>query len=292
MRIPFCPFPLEKAKKKAKHFLPIGSSLLRLFPKTKLTLEQAEIDVEPEIYISIGVFSGTFMGLLSFGLILTLSIMFAGILQSILISIGVALAIFFVALIYIAKYPRLIVKRRMADLESNLLYGMKHLYVQIRGGVPLFDALISVSKSNYGTLSKVFSKIVKRVNLGTSMREAMFKSSEDNPSLYFRRVIWEINNGLKEGADIGDVLKAAINNLSSEQRIAIREYGSSLNPMTLMYMMIAVIIPSLGITFLIIMSVFSGLEIGESTFWIILSGVALFQFMFLGIIKSKRPNIM
>ena len=112
-----------------------------------------------------------------------------------------------------------------------------------------------------------------------------------NPSPYFRRAIWQISNGIKAGSDISPLLKAVIDGIFAEQRIAIRRYGSQLNPLTLVYMMVAVVLPSLGLTFLLVLSSFSGLVISETIFWMILVFLAVFQFMFMGIIKSRRPNI-
>jgi hypothetical protein len=40
-----------------------------------------------------------------------------------------------------------------------------------------------------------------------------------------------------------------------------------------------------------VLSSFSGASFSESTFWFILGFLILFQFMFLGLIKSRRPNI-
>ena len=79
--------------------------------------------------------------------------------------------------------------------------------------------------------------------------------------------------------------------MTNEQKVLIRKYGSQLNPLAMMYMMIDVIIPSLGITFLIIFSSFSGIPVSETMFWLILVSVAFFQFSFIGIIKSRRPSV-
>jgi hypothetical protein len=82
-----------------------------------------------------------------------------------------------------------------------------------------------------------------------------------------------------------------VDNLTNEQKVQIRKYGSQLNPMAMMYMMVAVIIPSLGITFIIIMSSFSGFEVTKTIFWSILGFIAFFQFMFIGFIKNRRPPV-
>ena len=75
-----------------------------------------------------------------------------------------------------------------------------------------------------------------------------------NPSLDFRRTLWQVTSAIKSGADLGNTLENIVQNLSEEHKVAIRRYGSQLNPLAMMYMMLAVIIPSLGITFLIIFS--------------------------------------
>jgi len=140
-------------------------------------------------------------------------------------------------------------------------------------------------------VSKEFTKIVSRVNSGESLEKVLEDSSINNPSPFFRRVVWQIANGLQSGADIANVMNTTIDYLSDEQKIAIRKYGAQLNPMTLMYMMFAVIIPTLGITFLIVLSTISGLNVTEMMLWGILATITVFQFMFLGMMKSRRPAI-
>ena len=57
-----------------------------------------------------------------------------------------------------------------------------------------------------------------------------------------------------------------------------------------MYMMVGVVIPSLGLTFLIILSSFPKIQINESMLWILLGLIILMNFMYLGI-KSQRPAL-
>lgn len=96
---------------------------------------------------------------------------------------------------------------------------------------------------------------------------------------------------MRTGADLGNTLESIVNSISSEQKVAIRNYGSQLNPMAMMYMMLGVIIPSLGVTFLTILSSFTGLVITEMVFVGIFAVLFIFQFSFIGMIKSRRPSI-
>ena len=165
------------------------------------------------------------------------------------------------------------------------------MLIQVKSGVPLFEGMVSLSRGDYGAVSEEFAKCTKEIGTGTSEVEAINNMAMRNPSLHFRRILWQLANAMRAGSDVGNALTVLVENLSSEQRTEIRKYGSQLNPLALMYMMFTVIMPSLGITFLFIMSSFSGLEIPKVIFYIILFSISIFQFMFLGLIKSRRPAI-
>jgi len=57
------------------------------------------------------------------------------------------------------------------------------------------------------------------------------------------------------------------------------------------YMIIAVILPSLGVTMLIILSSFIEFELNLTILLVIASLLGFVQFMFLSIIKFSRPSI-
>ncbi|MCX6816024.1 MAG: type II secretion system F family protein [Candidatus Aenigmarchaeota archaeon] len=292
MRIPFCPIPVKTAKKLlGSTFYGIVEPILKLFPNLDMELEQADFDLSDRDYISITVFSGLFMFLLTYFSFFLITSRVIEMQKSLSMSFFLGMVFFLVTFFYIKSYPKLIIKKRMLDLERNMPYALRHMYVQVTSGVPVFDAIVSVSDGNYGAVSTEFRRAIKAINTGISVEKALDNIALRNPSQYFRRSIWQVANGIKTGSDIGGILRNIIDYISSEQKIAIRRYGSQLNPMTLVYMMIAVIIPSLGITFLMVLSSFSNIPISETMFWGILIFLAFFQFMFLGIIKSKRPNI-
>ena len=92
---------------------------------------------------------------------------------------------------------------------------------------------------------------MKNINAGKSQIESLNEASERNPSLYFRRALWQIVNAIKAGSDIGKTLEVITENLSEEQLNQIKSYGQELNPWTMLYMIVAVIAPSLGVTFIL-----------------------------------------
>ncbi|MCK4497038.1 MAG: type II secretion system F family protein [Candidatus Aenigmarchaeota archaeon] len=290
-RIPILPLPLEKASKISKRFLGVGETLSHFFPGLDFELEQAGFDYEPREWCAIAVFCFVFYFCILSSLMFTLMVALkAEIVRVLIISLPVGFVIGFVSLLYLTFYPKLYVNRKTRNIEKNLPTTLHHLLIEIKSGVPLYNSLVSIAQSKYGTLSDEIRKAVNEINTGKSEIAALEALARENPSLYFRRVMWQLVNSLKSGADIGDTIKNLVDTLSEDQRIAIKKYGSVLNPMALMYMLFAVIFPTLGITFLLVISSFIG--VGFDVQWIlvgILGFLLIFQFMLIGLIKSRRP---
>lgn len=279
------------AKQIAKPFYSWGNKLLKIFPGLSVRLEQAEIDIQPREYLAIAFFSFLFW---SITIMFSFSIItfFISVPETfIFIIVAVSEIIGFLSFVYIILYPKLIITRKVKDLEKNLLFALRHLYIQVKSGVPLFEGLVSVSNGNYGLVSKELEECTKKISTGREQTVALEELALKNPSLDFRRILWQITSAIKTGADLGNTLESIVQNLSDEHKVAIRRYGSQLNPLSMMYMMLAVIIPSLGITFLIIFSSFSGFAVTETVFIVIAIALAFFQFSFIGIVKSRRPAV-
>ncbi|MBU1632121.1 MAG: type II secretion system F family protein [Nanoarchaeota archaeon] len=166
--------------------------------------------------------------------------------------------------------------------------------VQINAGIPLFNILVNIAHSNYGEVSNEFKIIVKEINVGVPQVKALEESALKNPSIFFRRSLWQIINGLKAGSDMSTVIQEAINALSEEQILQIQVYGGKLNPLAMFYMLIAIIVPALSVTFIIILSSFLSFSefLTKTIFYSILTATTFFQIIFLGIIKTRRPNLL
>lgn len=290
-RIPIIPIPMEKASSISKRFTGIGDSISHMFPNLDFELEQAGLDFEPREWCALAVFCFVFYFLMIFGLLFVVMLAAnAEIMRVLMISLPSGFGIAAVSFVYLTFYPKLFVNRKIRNIEKNLPTALHHLLIEIRSGVPLYNSLVSVSQSKYGALSHEMRKAVNEINTGKSEINSLEILARENPSLYFRRVMWQIVNSLKSGADIGDTIKSLVESLSEDQRIAIKKYGSSLNPLALMYMLFAVIFPTLGITFLLVISSFIGLGFDiEFMLLGILGFLLIFQFMIIGLIKSRRP---
>jgi len=293
LKIPFSFLPPKVLKALSRSFLGIAGHLKKFFPSLKTDLIRADFKIDEKEYIAMCIPSALFFFIL-FSFFLSFALSFFGVQKCFVI--GPIITLFFTFFVFVQQmiYPKVVAKRQVGNVERNLLPALQSILVQINSGVPLFDILVNVSKADYGQVSAEFTKAVKEISAGKHQLDALEELAVRNPSIFFRRAIWQIVNGMRSGADIASVVKDSIDSLSEEQLVQIQTYGSQLNPLAMFYMLIAVIVPALSITFIIIISSFvAASESGvKMVFWGFYIGIIFFQIIFLGLIKSRRPNLL
>lgn len=288
-KIPFSFSPLDKSIKKSKDI----TKLIRYKKDSKLRefLENSGINVTREQYLGICIknfiFSFIFITLF---FVTVFFFMGKNPAYGFLFSFIFSLFILFSQLMY----PQLYSKKRDRDIEKNLMSALQDMLVQLNSGIPLFTLMVNISTSNYGELSREFQKAVKKINTGKPEIEVLDELGKKTTSLFFKRVLWQISNGLRAGSDMSIVIDDSIKTLRDEQMIQIQNYGNKLNPFIVFYMLISVIIPALSVTFLTIISSIVGLSSNMVTiiFCSLFVFVVLIQIMFLGVIKSARPVLL
>jgi pilus assembly protein TadC len=197
---------------------------------------------------------------------------------------------FFFFFSYFLKFPELKIARRGKYLEREAVFVGRHLLIEMASGISLYDSLKGVVK-NFKTSGKIFKQIVDNVRMGTSIETALNKAVDECPSKNLRKILWQILNSLQTGTDITKSLSSVIDQISKEQMIEIKQYGRRLNPLAMFYMVLAVVIPSLGISLLIILSTLIQFSMNLPLLLVIAGVVGFIQFMFISIIKSSRPAV-
>lgn len=265
----------------------IAAAIALKFPNLKKDLRRARINKTPEQVIKDGLKNGAIM---SFGLTFLLFLYFdrqSGPME--------LLPIIFIVLFYfffnfnLLKVKSSIIKREK-EIDRDVLFAGRYLLVKLNAGRPLINALADASKS-YGVGSKYFKEIVKDIELGKPVEKALADESEFSPSAKFRKILFQISNALKIGIDVTEFLEATLNEIAEEQLIEINKYGKKLNSVTLFYMLIAVVLPSLGLTIFTIVATLAGIEVDMIFFMVILLFLIMIQVVFMIIYKSIRPNI-
>lgn len=277
------------SEKYLHYFLPLAEKTEKLVPNINRDLTRARMDVDADKFLASSLARGLQIGL-------SVSILMVGLGQIMgnnqIIYGGIAtfpiLTIF--GFFTVANYPKIHTKKISRELEKDLPYALRHMLIEVRSGISLYEAMVSVS-DDYGEASEEFERIVKDINGGKPQIEALEDSIVRNPSEQYRRAMWQMINALKSGTDISNTLETLVDSMVKQQKLEVKRYGKELNPYILVYLMIAVIMPSLGVTFLIVLSTFTGVGLNQFTFYQILGGLILFQVFFLNFVSSKRPEV-
>lgn len=204
----------------------------------------------------------------------------------------VVLAIsFFTMFLFFLYYPR-ILSRKLADtVDRDLVFALKDLLLQLGSGVTLFNALINVSQSGYGAVSRQFEVAVKEINAGETIDHALENMAARTESEYMRRAVWQMVTALRGGASIEGALESVIEVLRLQQAASIKRFSGELNLWALVFLIFAVAVPGLGSTVLIVISAFGGIQVSETTYMTILAMCFVMQIIIVGFVKARRPSV-
>ena len=256
--------------------------IARIFPDLKIKLRQAGMYQEPEDYIQNIFMTSSLLSFAVFILFLFLTRSFWS-----LIIIPICFPIIF---LYFIKFVDMKIEKIKKKIDEEIIFAGRFLIIGLESGVPIHKIFEQMEK-NYEHIGYYFGEILTKVYLGTSMEDAINEAILVSPSPNLRRILWQVLNSMKTGKEIGPSLNSVIDQIVREQDIAIKDYGKKLNPMAMFYMIIAIIVPSLGITMMVILASFMGLKVSMPYLLVLAILVGLVQFMFLSMIKSSRPSI-
>lgn len=290
-KYPFLPMSVESGLKISKPFRNFAKPFLRFFPELKIGIDNMELKLTEEEYSSLAVLSSAIMSVFGFVAVLIFTVNRLAIQDCIISALLAGLLFFVMDFISQMYYPQIILSNRAKLLDKDLLFAMRYVLIKLKSGVSLYDAMVGVSVGEYGEVSREFKKAVKEIATGTDETVALENMALRNPAPFFRRVIWQITSNVKAGADIADVLDSITSTIVKEQKIMIHKYGSELNPLIMMYMMLSVVVPSLGVTVVVVMSSFSGIKVPVYIFYLIPAYVFFTQIIFMRLIKTKKPML-
>jgi flagellar protein FlaJ len=266
----------------------ISDAMLPYLPGLGRKLNMAGDKRQPDEFLDGVVLTALAMALFTTAISAWLAVLYwISLALPVIVFIAVFLAFFYYGYIY----PELKIIKRKKDIDNEIVFAAKHIIVEISSGMPLFDALVGTTHG-YGAVSDEIKKIVERVTFGEPLTYVLRDTAEKTPSPSFRRILIQIANSVVSGANVARALGATVDQISREQILEVKEYGQKLNPLIMFYLVIAVIFPSLGMIFVMILLSFVGKNMSIPLVYLILVALLLgfVQYMFLAFVKSSRPR--
>ena len=263
------------------------SRIAKSVPGLKLKIKQAGMDDKPEDFVKKTFMSAFYM---TTGLVVTLFLVLAkfDVLKG-FVFLFVPI-IFIVMFFYMFRLPDLRILKKEKEVSKEIIFAGRFLIIELESGVPLYSAMVNMSK-NFPVAGKYFKEITDKIDLGTSMEDALNEAVEFIPSNDLRKILWQIMNSIRTGSDIAKALYSVMDQVTKDQINEVNKYGKKLNPLAMFYMIIAVILPSLGVTMLIILSSFIKFQLSLTILIALACFLGFMQFMFIAMVKFSRPAI-
>lgn len=293
MRVRLMLFSIERAKKINRHFLWIGNRLSRIFFGLKYDLPNAGIRIDAKKYLTAAFFSALAYFAMFFFLFyfLLLARDHAVLPQNTLFALAVGTVFFIVFFLLHIFYPKIISQKIASSIDNTLLFALKSMYIQVTSGISLYEAMVNVSKSGYGIVSEEFGGVVKDISVGESEPKALEKLALKTKSEHLRKTCWQLLNSIRSGASVQGALQSIVEVLTRNQERSIKNYAAELNMWILMYLLLAAAIPTLGITFLVILSSMGGASVGPEHIITVIIGAFLIQVILIGFVKNRVPRV-
>ena len=189
--IPYCLIPPPFVQGVAVTFSAMGNVLSKNFPELDEQLEHAGMHHAARDYLAV-CFASNIVLFILFGFIIGLPLA---------LPLGFLLSFFLTVFVAMQQvtFPRVVTIRRVGRIEKHLLPALQDMRVQINAGIPMYSVLSNIAHADYGDVSIEFGKAVDRIGAGEEQLHVMQSIADANPSIFFRRAIMQISNGMHAG---------------------------------------------------------------------------------------------
>jgi flagellar protein FlaJ len=206
-------------------------------------------------------------------------------------SIAYAFVFFVVFLILNLFYPFIALRVLGEGVDRELSFALRDMALQVEGGIPLYDTMTNVAESNYGAVSVEFGKTMREIRSGYSEKEALERMAVRNESKLLKKSLWQIVSVISSGASLAPALKSVAETVKTRQINTMKEYAASLNFLVWIYLLLSVVLPAMGITFIVVFASFSK-DLDPLQFVYFIIGISVFlQVSIIGYIARTKPRL-
>ena len=205
---------------------------------------------------------------------------------------GIYLILITMTYTFLIYYPQIKEKNSYTDLNQELPYALRHMSIELKSGKGLHDTMLTIKNSDYGSLSKEFTRVLEEIKFGKQTEESLQEMSHRVNSEGLSRTIHQIIGTLRVGGNLANSLDIIAKDISFETQIKLKEYSQKLNSFILIYTFIAILAPVIILIMLMAGSTVMGDMISGNLLILIYSLFFPLVIMLMGIfIKKLEPKI-
>lgn len=205
---------------------------------------------------------------------------------------GIYLILITMTYTFLIYYPQIKEKNSYSDLNQELPYALRHMSIELKSGKGLHDTMLTIKNSDYGSISKEFTRVLEEIKFGKQTEESLQEMSHRVNSEGLSRTIHQIIGTLRVGGNLANSLDIIAKDISFETQIKLKEYSQKLNSFILIYTFIAILAPVIILIMLMAGSTVMGDVISGNLLILIYSLFFPLVIMLMGIfIKKLEPKI-
>ncbi len=137
------------------------------------------------------------------------------------------------------------------ELDADLLFVSEFLLVELQSGLPLGNAIEKISKVHRPS-GRFFKRVYLDFKTGKDFERTLNEAIEYCPSEKLKNLLKKLKDSLYIGVDIIPILKNFIKYSNEYNLIKIKEFSKSMNPLIMMYLLLGIVFPSLGVAIFIL----------------------------------------
>ena len=132
--------------------------------------------------------------------------------------------------------------------------------------------------------------MVQEINAGSSEGVALEKLALRTDSDFLKKTVWQLVTSIRAGAPMNSALQSIVITLNEFQSRSIKNFAAELNMWILIYLLVAAAMPTIGITFMVILSAIGGSDITPDTIVQTIGLAFVIQIVLIGLIGSRAPR--
>jgi len=150
---------------------------------------------------------------------------------------------------FMLRWPAFRANERSVSIDHELPFALRQLATQVKAGVSFNRAIASIGEGNYPNLTPEFKRVLADLDRGASTEEALTGLTDRVRSRGLHRAIAQILRALRTGGRVSEVIGNIAEDVSFETRMRIRDFTETLNLVSIVYLIVAVVAP-VGLTIL------------------------------------------
>ncbi len=209
---------------------------------------------------------------------------------SILVSIGIVS----LTISYFMNYPRLKAISRASEIDSVLPLAVMHMATLAGSGIPpqhIFRIMGKIER--YGEISKDCDAIYRDITIGgKDIFTAISDAAKMSPSHLWTEILWGMESTLRAGGSLRDYFYTKSRELQSYLERKYKESEETMNMITEMYLIIFVVGPIFAAIMLILSSFMGGVGFDPIVLFSLLTYVIIpvVGIIFLLLAESAKPR--